>query len=77
MNNFEILFIITSLSLFLSFLLIAVDKICNFVEKKLYKKPFYKYTSSEIMEKYGISESEYLLLKEELEQHRLIHSEKG
>lgn len=75
MNNFEILFIITSLSLFVLFLLIAVDKICNFVEKKLYKKPFYKYTSSEIMEKYGISETEYLLLKEELEQHRLFNKE--
>jgi len=75
MNTFEILFIIISLSLFVLFLLIAVDKICNFVEKKLYKKPFYKYTSSEIMEKYGISESEYLLLKEELKQHRLFHNQ--
>lgn len=42
MNTIEILFIITSLSLFVLFLLFAVDKICNFVEKKLYKKPYLK-----------------------------------
>lgn len=42
-------------------------------KKKLYKKSFHKNTSSEIMKKYGISETEYLLLKEELEQRRLFN----
>lgn len=66
MNYFEILFIITSLSLFVLFLLIAVDKICSFVEKKLYKKPFYKYTASDCINKLAISEEEFLLLADEL-----------
>ena len=75
MSTLEVLFIVLSLTLFVFLYLIAVDKIYNFVEKKLYKKPFYNYTASEIMKKYGISEAEYLLLKEELDQHRLFNKE--